>query len=219
VAEPHPLIRPTRAATLAVIAAGLAALAAGSESARDPLPPWIPDSAQLERLARGEVVVIADIEASRPEVEVAAAVQIAASPQRIFRTMTDCAQALEFVPHLEVCRVLESAPDGSWQIIEHGVDLSWYLPRMDYVFRAEYEPFRRIRFSHVRGDLRENRGTWELHPADEGETIATILTYRVHVEPRSFMPRWIVRSSLRRDLPRMLRALRERCEEGLTADG
>jgi hypothetical protein len=131
--------------------------------------------------------------------------------------MTDCAQALEFVPHLELCRVLESARDGSWQLVEHAVDFSWYLPRIDYVFRAEYEPFHRIRFAHVRGDLRENRGVWELQPAGDGS--ATILTYRVHIVPRNFVPSWVVRSSLRRDLPLMLRALRARCEEGLKAEG
>ena len=205
----------TRALRVVLLAAGVSAVvaaASGTRPARDLQMPWIPNSAQLERLARGEVVVIADVEDSHPQVEAAAAVRIAAPPERIFRTMTDCAQALEFVPHLEVCRVLESAPDGSWQIVEQAVDLSWYLPRTDYVFRAEYEPYRRIRFSHVRGDLRENRGTWELHPVHEGDASATILTYRVHVEPRFFTPRWVVRSSLRRDLPRMLRALRERCE-------
>jgi uncharacterized protein YndB with AHSA1/START domain len=200
VARAHAVSRAVRA--FAIAASSLAA--AASATAQD----WILSAAERERLAGGEVLVLADVNASRGDVR--AAVQIAAPAERIFRTMTDCAQALEFVPHLEVCRVLESAADGGWQLVEHGVDFSWYLPRIDYVFRAEYEPFRRIRFSHVSGDLRDNRGAWELTQIDAG---TTILTYRVHLVPRTFVPGWVVRSSLRRDLPLMLRALRERCEE------
>jgi uncharacterized membrane protein len=172
---------------------------------------WKLTDEQRSALARGEILVLADVSARQGDV--LAAVQIRAPAERIFRTMTDCEQALQFVPHLELCRVLESAADDSWQLVEHAVDLSWYLPRIDYVFRAEYEPFRRIRFRHVRGDLLENEGVWELGTLGEGDREATILTYRVRIVPRQFVPRWVVRSSLRRDLPLMLRALRDRCEQ------
>jgi uncharacterized membrane protein len=201
-----------RSNTLSRGVAGVSLAAAGmvfaaSVGAQD----WDLTDGQRAELARGEILVLADVSASQGDV--LAAVQIAAPAERIFRTMTDCGEALQFVPHLERCRVLESADDDSWQLVEHAVDLSWYLPRIDYVFRAQYEPFRRIRFTHVRGDLLENEGMWELQTLGESDRRATILTYRVRIVPRQYVPRWVVRSSLRRDLPLMLRALRDRCEQ------
>lgn len=193
-----------RLPTAALIVTLAAALAVAQDDS------WTLTPDERERLASGRIVTLADVDAF----EVQAAVLIAAPPERIFRTMTSCEQALEFVPHLEACRILERAADGSWAIVAHGVDFSWYLPRTDYVFRAEYEPPRRIRFAHVSGDLREHRGEWELEPVGGPAAAATIVKYRVRVVPRFYVPRWLMRASLRRDLPRMLVALRERCEAG-----
>ena len=124
--------------------------------------------------------------------------------------MTDCAQALKFVPHLIHCTVLETAPDGSWQTIEHEVNYGWYLPRASYVFRAAYEPFERVSFTGVRGDFRENDGVWELSPRRDGA--ATLVTYRAQVAPRFFVPRWMVLASMKHDLPALMQGLRVRCE-------
>jgi ribosome-associated toxin RatA of RatAB toxin-antitoxin module len=174
---------------------------------------WELTGEQRAELAQGGVIVIADVDPSRPRGEVKAAVQITAGAEHVFRTLTDCEQALDFVPHLERCRVLESAPDDSWQVVEHVVDYGWYTPRIAYVFRAEHEPFARIRFTQVRGDLKVHEGTWELTPADaEAAGPATIVTYSVRVVPRFFVPRRMLQSSLKRDLPDLMRALRARCE-------
>jgi hypothetical protein len=83
------------------------------------------------------------------------------------------------------------------------------------VFRAEYEDFRRIRFSHVSGDLRENQGTWEFTPSESGES--TIVTYNARVVPRNYVPRWLMRAALRSDLPALLKGLRSACESEMQA--
>jgi uncharacterized protein YndB with AHSA1/START domain len=171
---------------------------------------WRLSDANRAGLGRGEVVVEAEVARDKPGGEVRAAIEIAATPEEVFRTLTDCSKALKFVPRLKGCRVLESAPDGSWQIVEHQVDQGWFAPRARYVFRAEYEDFRRIRFSHVSGDLRENQGTWEFTPSQDGAT--TTVTYNAHIVPRSYVPRWLMRSALRSDLPALLEGLRSACE-------
>jgi uncharacterized membrane protein len=178
--------------------------------ATNPYGAWRLSDADSAGVKRGEVVVVADVDRDRRGAEVHAAVEIAAPAEEIFRTLTDCTQALRFVPHLEHCEVLESAPDGSWQIVEHGVDHGWFAPKARYVFRAEYETFRRIRFSHVSGDLRENEGTWEFLPSADGTS--TLVTYNARIAPRNYMPRWLLRSALRSDLPALLKGLRKTCE-------
>jgi uncharacterized protein YndB with AHSA1/START domain len=176
---------------------------------------WRLSDANRAGLGRGDVVVEAEVTRDRPGGEVWAAVEIAATPEEVFRTLTDCSKALKFVPHMERCEVLETAPDGSWQIVEHQVDHGWFAPKARYVFRAEYEDFRRIRFSHVSGDLRENQGTWEFTASEDGES--TIVTYNARVVPRSYVPRWLMRSALRSDLPALLKGLRSACESDTQA--
>jgi len=171
---------------------------------------WPLSDADLEHLDRREVLLPAPRERDRSDGTFRAAIEIAAPVEQVFRTMTDCAQALKFVPHLIHCTVLETAPDGTWQTIEHEVNYGWYLPRASYVFRAVYEPFERVSFSSVRGDFRENEGVWELSPRHDGAV--TVVTYRAQVAPRFFVPRWMVLTSLKRDLPALMQGLRARCE-------
>jgi hypothetical protein len=74
---------------------------------------WTLSEAELARLSDGAVLVDAELASDRPTGNVRAAVQVRASPERVFRTLTNCAEALRFVPHLRRCAVLETAPDGS----------------------------------------------------------------------------------------------------------
>jgi ribosome-associated toxin RatA of RatAB toxin-antitoxin module len=204
VARTHSL-KGRRQAWLPVLVACLAIAGARAHA-------WELTAEQRAELAHGGVVVVAEVDSSSSSGEVKAAVQINASPEEIFRTLTDCEQALEFVPHLERCRVLERAPDDSWQVVEQDLDYGWYLPRITVVFRAEYEPFRRISFRQVRGDLKVNEGAWELSSAGQA-TDSTIAAYSTRIVPRFFVSRRLMQSSLRRDLPALMRALRARCED------
>lgn len=173
---------------------------------------WTLTQPERTRLGEGGVLVDSDVGGERSTGNVRAAVQIRASPERVFRTLTDCAEALRFIPHLRHCAVLESAPDNSWQVVEQQIDYGWFMPHAYYVFRADYERFARIRFSNVRGDFRENRGEWEFQPTPDGK--ATIVTYRVQVIPRFYVPRWLMRTTVKRDLPDLMRGLRAHAEAG-----
>jgi len=170
---------------------------------------WTLSADDLQRLDRREVLVPNGAGPERNDGNFRAAIEIDAPADQVFRTMTDCAQALKFVPHLTRCAVLETAPDGS-QTILHEVDYGWFLPRASYVFRAEYQSYERVRFSVVRGDFAENDGVWQLMPRRDGA--ATVVTYRAHVVPRLYVPRWIALALLKRNLPALMQGLRARCE-------
>lgn len=167
---------------------------------------WNLTATQRAALARGDVLVEAVMDAAETGGNLRAAVQIAAPAARVYAVMMDCEAALRFVPHLQSCKVLERSADGRSAVIEHVSDLGWYAPRTRYAFRAEYDPPRSVDFRHVSGDFSENEGRWELVPLDQGR--ATIVTYRVRVVPKIAVPRWLVRATLRRELPDLLRSLR-----------
>jgi Polyketide cyclase / dehydrase and lipid transport len=76
------------------------------------------------------------------------------------------------------------------------------------VMRATYDPPSKVSIERISGDLRTLRGSWELK--SDGDY--TIAHYMVDLAPGFWVPNWIVRTALRRDLPKMLRALRSRAE-------
>ncbi len=176
---------------------------------------WALSESQLKHLKTGGIVAEGDVGAGRAAVDVRAAVQVSASPEEVFVALTDCERALRFVPHLKRCAVLDTAADGSWQEVEQQVDYGWLAPRASYVFRAEYKRYSLIRFSHLRGDFHENRGVWQFQPVDNGR--ATVVTYQARVAPAFYVPKWMMRSMLRRDLPELMRGLRSSAEAGRSA--
>lgn len=168
---------------------------------------WVADPAIQQRLAAGEVVVATSpIDPSHPRGRIRAAVRIKDSPEGIWSIVTDCRQALSFVPGLRQCRRLDGAPDGSWQDVEHVVRFSWLLPAVRYVFRCEYDRPTRIDFHRVSGDLKQEEGTWLLTSTADGS--ATIVEYEVYVDPGFWIPQTFVTHSLRKDIPAVLTGLR-----------
>jgi hypothetical protein len=171
---------------------------------------WVTAAGVQQRLAAGEVVVTtaAAIDPGRPRGRVLAAVLIKATPEAIWRVITDCVQAPLFVPGLKHCRLLGAASDGSWEDFEQEVQYSWFLPTLRFVFRAEYERPRLVRFRRVSGDLKDEEGTWLLTPTPDGS--ATLVQYEVYVDPGFWVPQVLVNRSLRNDLPAALSGLRDR---------
>lgn len=166
--------------------------------------------AENQRIAERQIVVRANLDASQRRGTVRAAVRIEAPPEIVFRMLTHCADALEYVPHLQKCEVRDQASDGSWVVVAQMIDFGWYAPRINWVFRSDVVPNRRISFRQVSGDFKANEGVWEFEPTDDGAT--TLLLYQAFVDPPGFVPNWLARSTFRRELPQMLTGLRARCE-------
>ncbi|NNM61641.1 MAG: hypothetical protein HKM03_05680 [Steroidobacteraceae bacterium] len=152
-------------------------------------------------------VVVSPVQAGRGASAIAT-IRVRADRAVLWRLLTSCADALQIVPGLRVCEVRKAAANRSWQQIRQVVDYSWYLPRVSYVVKASYRPPSRIAFHQIAGDFSVLRGSWVLRR----DGAATVARYRFEVVPAFWIPGWIVRAQLRRDLPAMLRALRRRAE-------
>jgi hypothetical protein len=141
-------------------------------------------------------------------VETSATLRVHARRETVWALLTSCATALELVPGLKECQVLDTAPDGSWQTIRQVIDYSWYVPKVTYVLRDTYDYPGRISIARDSGDLRTLKAAWYLQA--DGEF--TVLHYSLEVAPGFWVPRWLVRIALKHDLPKMLRTLRIRAE-------
>lgn len=161
-----------------------------------------------ESSQHGDIDVAVALDAAEQSGSASATVKIRAGREVVWSLITSCAEALHLVPGLVACDVIETAPDHSWQRIRHVLDYSWYVPKLTYEFRASYDHPSRVSIERLSGDLRVLRGSWSLQ--EDGDF--TIAHYVVDLAPGFWVPHWIVRAALRRDLPKMLRALRSRAE-------
>lgn len=156
----------------------------------------------------GDIDVAVALDAAEQSGSASATVRIHARRDIVWALITSCPEALHLVPGLIACEPMETAPDRSWQRIRHVLDYSWYVPKLTYEFRASYTYPSRVSIERISGDFRVLRGSWDLQR--EGDY--TVAHYAVELAPGFWVPHWIVRAVLRRDLPKMLRALRARAE-------
>ncbi|MEO8019061.1 MAG: SRPBCC family protein [Pseudomonadota bacterium] len=181
------------------------ACAAGARAADFELTP-----VESQRVGKHEIVIRAVLDAGQRRGTVRAAMLINAPPAVVFQMMTSCTDAVQYVPHLKLCRVRDRAPDLSWELVEHEIDFGWYAPSVQYVFRADILVDRSIAFHQVSGDFKANQGIWEFEPDASGQH--TLLRYRVYMDPPGYIPNWLARSTFKRELPKMLADLRRHCE-------
>src|SRR5271169_464022 len=167
-----------------------------------------PATLAQESAQHGDIEVRVSLDPAEQSGNASATVRIHARREVVWSLITSCRESVALVPGLVTCDVLETAPDGSWQRIRHVMNYSWFVPKVTYEIRAAYDPPTRVSIERVSGDLRLLRGSWVLN-SDGDDTIAH---YAVDLAPGFWVPQWIVRSALRHDLPKMLRALRSRAE-------
>ena len=164
------------------------------------------DWADHERLSAGDIMV--HIGASgRFRGHVQAAIAIDADPAAIWQIVTDCEKSPEFVPGVLTCQRLEVLEPGRLELFRQTVKYSWYLPRLEYEFELEYFPYEQMNFRRVRGSLKRLDGTWWLEPVAPDKTL---VFYSVDLDPGFLVPQFLVRRALRKDLPKVLAALRNR---------
>jgi uncharacterized protein YndB with AHSA1/START domain len=187
----------------AVMTALFAALLPALLAARSP---WLDEPATQSRLAAGEIVVRIEPDGQH----VAAAVVIRAPAAVVWRVITDCEGAPQFMPGMKTCRRLEGAPDGSWENIEREFKYSRLMPAAHDIVRTEYHKPERIDFQRLSGTFKDEQGAWVL-AADPGGA-NTVLEYQLYIDLGFWVPHALVQHSLLNELPAAMKAVRTRAE-------
>lgn len=141
-----------------------------------------------------------------PVTHVAAAIVINAPSSAIWEVLVACDVAPEYVPNVVDCQSIEILNDGAAELFIQTVKAALWVT-FEHVFRMDYEPHARIIISRVSGPIRRLESTWELVPRADR---SVLLTYSLAVDPGIPIPRWFVRQTLKRDLPKVLEAVRQR---------
>jgi ribosome-associated toxin RatA of RatAB toxin-antitoxin module len=187
-----------------LIPAGYVSLAMALESGPSGFGPE-----DYRRLAAGDVLTRLEQPDSLRNGWIQAAVLINAPVHAVWNALTDCQSATQIMPGLVGCKVLEHGQNVD--IVRQEVKLSWYLPIFTYVFRVHYQRFTRIEFKRISGSFKELEGCWTF--GSYPNSSRTLAVYSVHMDPGFWIPRWLTRYLLRRDLPHVMTDLQQRMAE------
>lgn len=188
-----------------LVGAAAVALLSATAAAAQPNLDWL-DRATL---AAGQVH-LETVRSDRPLTsEIRLAVEIEAPPAAIWAVLKACEVAPEYVPNVQSCRRLEELDGGRAELFAQTIKPMFFLPSFEHVFRLDYTPFTHIGVNRVSGPIELLEGSWWLVPQDNGRTL---LVYELAIDPGMPIPRFLVRATLKRDLPHVLAAVRERSE-------
>lgn len=190
-------------ATLPLLAAIGLVLASGAQAGGPP-----PSAETL--LTKGGVWVASRPDPDKVSARVEAAIDIAATPEQVWRTMTDCKNAYRLITNLKSCRIVQGDMAKGWDVREH-VTKSGLIPSMRIVFRSDYTAYSGITFKLVEGDLKVEQGEWRLVPLRNGT--ATRVIYENRLALNLPVPQGLLADSLRKDTPKALTRLRDLCLE------
>jgi len=163
-----------------------------------------------------EPIVVIKAIADTQRVQLSAVIKIAAAVAVVWDTLVSCDKALQYVPDIRECEVLQTGIDqqgNAFDITRHRIKPYFFLPSVNSIFRANYQRPEHIEFYRQGGDLRFFRGQWQFIESDTDETL---LYYQATVDLHKRLNQRSEMRILNRDVPRMLMDLRELAESILT---
>ena len=146
---------------------------------------------------------------NRNILELFGAIDIDATPEQIWAIMTDCDMQLKIIPDMKKCIVKDADIAAGWDERLQVVSIGALLPRVRSKFRSDYTPYREIKITRTGGDLSILDGLWRLSLTQDGQTR---VTYRARLKPKLPVPRSLMRKGTRKDMPEVLRNLRDLAE-------
>lgn len=159
------------------------------------------DPALLARLLAGEVVAR---ESSGDSSGGSARMQILvqAPPRAVWSVVVSCELAFQFVAGLRECEVRDDT--GERALVRQVVDQGWLLPSFDFVFESLRQPWSRIDFRLVEGNLAAMEGSWRFIETPDG----TLVDYEMRLRPQAPVPAFLVRRNIGRTMPDLLACVR-----------
>lgn len=142
-----------------------------------------------------------------PEVVVHAVVD--APPPEVWEVVSDCDQFAHRLPWVKHARQLKRV--GNQVTCTTTVDMPFPFSDLTATTRATHEQkggaFTR-RWKLLKGDYHFNTGSWTVQPFG-GDGSRSLLTYKLHVDPKTSVPRWLREKAERSVIPKLIEAVRK----------
>ena len=159
----------------------------------------------MASLARGEIL-IQTIDDDRPGAAARVSAMFDSDADSIWNIIGYCEYEYIYIRGMKFCEMLEVDQFKTKMKMRHRIRNSWYSPLLDFTFEAVREPGGDGRAYLTGGNLKLMESYWRLSPP--GPDNGLIVTHEIRIQTKIPAPRWLVRRSLRRDLPDMLACIR-----------
>jgi len=183
----------------------LLALLCSFGAAAQPNLDWV----DRDAIAAREIQVYAERSERPLTVEIKLAAEVDATAEAIWDVLKACEISPEYVPNVQSCTKLEELDGGRAELFVQTVKPVFFMATFEHVFRLDYTPYSRIDVNRVSGPIEHMQGSWWLLPQENGRIL---LVYELALDPGMPIPRFMVRSTLKHDLPKVVGAVRERAE-------
>jgi hypothetical protein len=138
-----------------------------------------------------------------------AAVDIPATPKVVWTVMRDCSRAAKLIITVTSCTIMQSDPAHNADIRETVTRGNFFIPTIHNVVREDFDTYRSIRFQKAGGNLKEEKGEWQLIPLNGGSV--TRVLYENQVGADILAPPSLVREAVKHDTAKVLLNLRREC--------
>ncbi len=164
-----------------------------------------PGAFNLERLRSGEIL-LQTIDTDKPGVTARVTALFHTTADAVWDIVGYCKYEYIYIRGLKLCEVLE--PGTNRMLMHHRLRNSWYTPTLDFTFEASRKPGNFGEAHLVEGNLRVLQAWWRMVPLVDGDDSNVIVIHEIRIQPKIPAPGWLVRRSLRKDLPDMLACVR-----------
>lgn len=132
-------------------------------------------------------------------------ITFAAPAHDVFEVITDFESYPEFIPEVSYAAILEETKD--YFIVEFRINLG---RSFTYVLKFAPKPYDSIKWTYVRGDFRDNSGSWTFKEKN-GQTEAV---YEVSVDLGHLVPKFLMTTIAGIGLGGLLKKYKDRVESG-----
>lgn len=178
-------------------------------------------SAEINDLKNGDAIISVwkDRERDHKPTVSKGGIDIMVPAADVFAIMMDCARMSEISSDIRECDIIDSAPDGSWDIRKQKFAVSPVLPKFKTTFRTIYMDGPNMGFvmetERLSGNLKVQEGRWDiiaLSPVD------TRVIYQAALKPSLPIPAKTIRKQVAIGIPKILRSLRDVAESDYATD-
>ena len=157
---------------------------------------------------RGDVQVHPD-QIEHGVVHMRFAVKVKAPMPKLWDVLKDCPRSAEYTPNIVSCRSLEILDDGRAELFSQTIKIAFFVPSFEHVFRLSYDPYTHIGVHRVSGPIDVLDGNWWLVTQADG---SVLLVNELAIDIGLPVPRFLVRATMRREVPKMLIGIRDRAQ-------
>ena len=157
----------------------------------------------LEALKNGEIL-LQTIRDDKPGGAARVTALFHGSAEAVWDVLGYCNFEFIYIRGLKTCEVLE--PGQRRMVVHHRIRNNWYTPTLDFTFEASRRNGNIGEARLLSGNLKALHGLWRMVPLENEKYL--IVVHEIRIQPVIPAPRWLVRRSLRNDLPDMIACVR-----------